>query len=83
MINIMKSRRKGSVNIFWVIGGMVLIYFIALSYSFNGWGYAGYHHNYHPSFFYWGGPQVYTNASAREQSIGGSRFSGGGLQPGK
>jgi hypothetical protein len=64
-----------------VLGGF---YAAAFSLDRQGWGYAG-HGGYHrgPSFFYWGGPDIYnTPGSVRQGSMNGPR-GGGGIDGGK
>lgn len=67
-----------------VVVVLVVLFIWALSYSRNGYGYQGYN-GYHsgPSFFYWGGPSIYRDPSARQGSIGGSGHRGGGFSGGK
>lgn len=50
----------------------------------NGYGYTGYGGYYHsPSFWYWGGPNVYTEPSSRDGSVNGTNRMGGGPGSGK
>ena len=50
----------------------------------NGYGYMGYH-GYHrgPSFWYFGGPNVYYDRNVRGGSVSGPRSRGGGPGMGK
>ena len=61
-----------------------LIYLVLLGYARNGYGYMGYG-GYHsgPSFWYFGGPRIYTNRSTRGGSLGGMSTRGGGPGSGK
>jgi len=78
------KNKKGIGMIQWVIIILSGLFIISLFASWNGWGYPGYNGYYHGgSWFYWGGPQTYYGPSVREGSMGGSKFSGGGLHGGK
>lgn len=81
----MNKRKNGFIEISTLIIILAVIYIVSLLLSFQGWGYPGHdgHHYHHSSWFYWGGPRTYSDMSAREQSVGGSHFSEGGLKPGK
>ncbi len=74
-----------SKTILIALGIFILIYFLILSLSFRGWGYAGYggfHHG--PAFLYFGGPSYYTpSPSVRPGSMGGPSTRGGGFRGGK
>ncbi|NKB24377.1 MAG: hypothetical protein GKR87_08390 [Kiritimatiellae bacterium] len=63
-----------------------IIFFLLLSLSFRGWGYAGYR-GYHrgPSLWYWGsGPRYYPSGpSVRKGSTSGPTHQGGGIHGGK
>ena len=63
---------------------LTIIYFALFSFARNGYGYVG-HGGYHrgPSFWYFGGPRIYTNRSGRSGSIGGASTRGGGPGSGK
>jgi hypothetical protein len=61
-----------------------LIYLSLFSPASNGYGYMGYN-GYHsgPSFWYWGGPNIYSQPSNRSGSINGTDRIGGGPGSGK
>lgn len=77
------NSKKGFGIIEGLIAALAILFVISLFSSFRGWGYPGYGGYYHPSFLYWGSPQTYSGPSVRENSSGGSGFSGGGLHGGK
>jgi len=62
---------------------LAILYFAAFPSAARGYGYAGYGGHPRPSFWYWGGPPVFSNPSAREGSLGGPGHRGGGLAGGK
>ncbi len=77
------SNERGSIFIGLIVV-LVVFYFILLSFSFRGCGYAGYRGYHHgPSFWYWGGPAYYPGVSTRGGSVGGPSHLGGGPHGGK
>lgn len=80
----MKNNERGIVVIGLVV--VLAIFFVfLLSFSFRGYGYAGYH-GYHrgPSFWYFGGPRYYPSSpSVRAGSTSGPSHMGGGVHGGK
>jgi len=77
----MNKTKKAAIILSAVLG---VTYLGLISKAASGYGYAG-HNGYSsgPSFFYWGGPMIYSNRSARSGSIGGSSVRGGGPGSGK
>jgi hypothetical protein len=78
-------RQSGSALLsILLIVGLTAMFLMLLRMSTSGWGYTGYA-GYHrgPSFWYWGGPSVYTGPSVRSGSVSGPGNTGGGYSGGK
>ncbi len=64
-----------------LLGGTYLYSLPSASRGYGYMGYGGYHRG--PSAWYWGGPDIYRDPSARTGSLGGPGHRGGGLAGGK
>ena len=64
---------------------LAVIYFACFNFSFDGYGYPGYrgYSYHHHSFWYFGRHDYSYDASVRENSLSGSRFSRKGISGGK
>jgi hypothetical protein len=72
---------KTNLLISIILGGIYLGLHSAASNGYGYTGYGGYHRG--PSFWYWGGPNVYTDQSSRDGSVNGTDRIGGGPGSGK
>ena len=77
----MNKTRKAVLTTAAILG---VLYLAFLPLASNGYGYMGYHGYHHsPSFFYWGGPNIYYDRSIRNGSRSGPNTLGGGPGSGK
>lgn len=64
--------------------GLGAVFLILMSFASSGYGYMGYNgYGHGPSFWYWGGPNVYHGRDVRNGSVSGSGGFGGGPGAGK
>jgi len=64
--------------------GLGAVFLVLTSFASAGYGYMGYNgYGHGPSFWYWGGPNIYHNRDVRNGSINGSNNRGGGPGTGK
>lgn len=78
------NKQRGFLSFPIMLGLLAVVYIFTLLFSLNGWGYMGYNgYRSGPSFWYWGGPNVYYDRSVRNGSYGSTGHRGGGISGGK